>query len=142
MQHAKILVTATFSLRQHALEKTPLLFDTVIFDDASMINETDCLAALSHGANRAIFMGNDLINQNMFLLNQSTVNKTLFYRIENSLQLEPIVASNDTPPSPTKASPRKKGRTSATKKQAVETDVVKEAVVPKITFVDSSSSNE
>ena len=69
MAAAKILVTATFSLRQHALEKSPLLFDTVIFDDASLINETDCLAALSHGANRAIFLGNRTLNQNMFLIN-------------------------------------------------------------------------
>ena len=69
MQSAKILVTATFSLRQHALEKSPLTFDTVIFDDASMINETDCLAALSHGANRAIFLGNSSLSQNMFLVN-------------------------------------------------------------------------
>jgi superfamily I DNA and/or RNA helicase len=62
MDRAKILVTGTFSLRQHALEKSPLLFDTVIFDDASLINETDCLSALSHGANRAIFLGNRVLN--------------------------------------------------------------------------------
>lgn len=88
MENAKILVAGTFSLRQHALEKSPLLFDTVIFDDASLMNETDCLSALSHGANRAIFLGNRVMSQNMFLLNPSSVNKTLFYRIKETLKLE------------------------------------------------------
>ena len=88
IQHAKILITPTFSLRQHCLEKSPLLFDTVIFDDASMINETDCLAALSHGANRAIFLGNRTLSQNMFLVNPSSINKTLFYRITTAIELE------------------------------------------------------
>ena len=62
MEQAIILVTGTFSLRQHALEKSPLVYDTVIFDDASLINETDCLAAMSHGAIRAIFLGNSAIS--------------------------------------------------------------------------------
>ena len=85
IEQAKILVTGAFSLRQHALEKSALLFDTVIFDDASLINETDCLSALSHGANRAIFLGNRALNQNMFLINPSNVNKTLFFRIKDSI---------------------------------------------------------
>lgn len=105
-------MTPTFSLRQHCLEKSPLLFDTVIFDDASMINETDCLAALSHGANRAILLGNRKIDQNMFLVNPSSINKTLFYRITEAIDLETVskattISQN---PSPTRPSPKKRGK--------------------------------
>ena len=109
MEQAKILVTPTFSLRQHCLEKSPLLFDTVIFDDASMVNETDCLAALSHGANRAIFLGNRTTTQNMFLVNPSSINKTLFYRITEAIDLETVTKANaiSQNPSPTRPSPKK-----------------------------------
>ena len=136
MAAAKIMVTGTFSLRQHALEKSPLIFDTVIFDDASLINETDCLAALSHGANRAIFLGNRTLSQNMFLINPSSVNKTLFFRIKNAIQLEESPStSNNTQPSISTSPQRRKS------KQSAQTTPAK-PLPPKITFVDSSESTE
>ena len=141
MEQAKILVTATFSLRQHALEKTALLFDTVLFDDASLINETDCLAALSHGANRAILLGNRTLNQNMFLLNPSSINKTLFYRIKSTLDLEPVALEKTAAKSsPSKAtSPKKRGKA---KQSATSPTKTEQPLPPQIIFVDSSLSAE
>ena len=90
IEKAQILISATFSLRQHILEKSPHQFDTVIFDDAGLINETDCLAALRHGANRAILIGNREIDQGMFLLNPPQVNKSMFYRVQDFVHLPPV----------------------------------------------------
>ena len=89
-----------------------------------MINETDCLAALSHGANRAIFLGNRKIDQNMFLVNPSSINKTLFYRITEAIDLETVskataISQN---PSPTRPSPKKRGK--AAKKDQTNAAVV------------------
>ena len=75
---SQIVITGADSLKQHALEKTPYVFDTVIIDDASLINEADCLAALRHGAVRLILLGNSAIDQSMFLLKKQPINKTLF----------------------------------------------------------------
>lgn len=105
-----------------------------------MINETDCLAALSHGAIRAIFFGNHALRQNMFLLNPSSVNKTLFYRIKDAINLEQV--SNNmalsSAASPSKSSPKKR----SAKKQQVATAPVVVSTEPRITFVDSSTSTE
>ena len=132
MQAAKILLTPTFSLRQHCLEKTPLLFDTVIFDDASMINETDCLSALSHGANRAILLGNRDLTQNMFLVNPSALNKTLFNRgVNNAIELEKVAALT----SSAKNSPPKK-RGSKSKQEVLK------SIEPEITFIESVVGTE
>jgi superfamily I DNA and/or RNA helicase len=40
------------------MDRTASRFDTVIIDDANLVNETDCLAALRHGCERAILIGN------------------------------------------------------------------------------------
>ena len=134
MQAAKILLTPTFSLRQHCLEKTPLLFDTVIFDDASMINETDCLSALSHGANRAILLGNRDLTQNMFLVNPSALNKTLFNRgVNNAIELEKVVAPTSS--SAKNSPPKKRGSKS-------KQEVVKAIIEPEITFIESVVGTE
>ena len=68
IKSAQIVITGADSLKQHSLEKSPHIFDTVIIDDASLINEADCLAALRHGAVRMILFGNSAIDQSMFLL--------------------------------------------------------------------------
>ena len=105
-----------------------------------MINETDCLAALSHGAIRSIFLGNHALRQNMFLLNPSSVNKTLFFRIKDAINLEEV--SNNmalsSVASPTKSSPKKR---SAKKQQTAAAPIVV-STEPRITFVDSSVSTE
>mmetsp|Transcript_11624 Transcript_11624/g.14691 ORF Transcript_11624/g.14691 Transcript_11624/m.14691 type:complete len:109 (+) Transcript_11624:1491-1817(+) len=108
-----------------------------------MINETDCLAALSHGANRAIFLGNSSFDQNMFLINPSSVNKILYYRIKNAMQLDQI-SSEQVPEvaSPARPSPRKKGRASAAKKNTSPAKAVVVDLTPKVTFVDASASSE
>lgn len=55
---AQIVLCGSFSLRQHAMDRTAEKFDTVIVDDANLVNETDCLSALRHGCQRAILIGN------------------------------------------------------------------------------------
>ena len=62
IKEAHIIITGSDSLKQHSLEKTHHIFDTVIVDDASLINEADCLAALRHGAVRLILLGNSVID--------------------------------------------------------------------------------
>ena len=83
-----MVISATFSLHSHALEKSMLNFDTVIIDDASMVSETECLAALRHGALRAILIGNPVLEQSMFLLNPSLGNRTLFSRSLNTIEIK------------------------------------------------------
>ena len=95
------MVTATSSLRQHALEKCPHKFDTLIVDDASLVTESDCLAAMRHGAIRLILLGNRLMEPQMFLLKTTTSNKTLYHRIPDSQLL--VIE----PPAPEAASPSK-----------------------------------
>jgi len=58
LNKAHIVLCGSFSLRQHAMDRTASRFDTVIIDDANLVNETDCLAALRHGCERAILIGN------------------------------------------------------------------------------------
>ena len=51
----------------------------------------------------------------MFLINPSSVNKTLFYRINNAINLEEVASGIPKSESPTRGSPKKrsKGKQSA-----------------------------
>lgn len=55
--------------------------DTVIVDDASLINEIDILQALKRGAIRLILLGNIKIQSNMFMLNPKNGDRTLYNRV-------------------------------------------------------------
>ncbi len=78
LQEAQIVVCASFSLHSNSLEKSQILYDTVIIDDASMISEADTVSALKHGCLRAVLLGNQMLTQGLFLLNPSSAHRTLF----------------------------------------------------------------
>ena len=84
LEEAQVIITAVSSLRQNSLERSLHTFDTVIIDDASLVNEADCLAALRHGASRLIMLGNSILDQSMFLLRTQAANKSLYNRISKS----------------------------------------------------------
>jgi hypothetical protein len=67
------------------------VFDTVIFDDANLVNETDCLSALRHGCTRAILFGNPELDHNKFLLNPPSSNRTLLYRTKPTLEISKLI---------------------------------------------------
>ncbi len=69
LEKAKIVVSASFSLHSNSLERSNLIYDTVIIDDANMVSEADTITALKHGCQRAIFLGNQMLEQSMFLIN-------------------------------------------------------------------------
>ena len=124
------MLTGTSSLRQHALEKCLHSFDTVIIDDANLVNEADCLSALRHGAIRLIILGNPAIDQSMFLLRSTSTNKTLFNRIHKDNFLVMAAPENrSTAASPTKGKSKK--HQAAPPKPKIE-----------YVFVDSSQSRE
>lgn len=77
----------------------------------------------------------------MFLLNPSSINKTLFYRIKSTLDLEPVTLEKSTAKSsPSKAtSPKKRGKA---KQSATSPTKTEQPLPPQITFVDSSNSAE
>jgi hypothetical protein len=79
------------------MDRTASIFDTVIIDDANLVNETDCLAGLKHGAERAILLGNSDFDQTLFLINPPSGNRTLFNRIK------PVCTLTKPVPSPTKS---------------------------------------
>lgn len=70
------------------MDRTKEVFDTVIIDDAHLVNEADCLAALRHGAERAVLIGNPDFDQSFFLLNPPHGNRTLFTRVSPIVTLE------------------------------------------------------
>ena len=69
------------------MDRTQVVFDTVIIDDANLVNETDCLSALRHGCIRAILFGNPDLDHSMFLLNPASSNRTLLYRTKPTLSI-------------------------------------------------------
>jgi len=79
------------------------------------------------------------MSQNMFLVNPSSTNKTLFYRITDAIELEAIDRTQSTSKSssPTRASPKKRGKAKQAKAPATVT--VQDA---QVTFIDSSVSEE
>ena len=48
-----------------------------------MISEADTVSSLKHGCQRAVFIGNPILNQGMFLINSIHANRTLFSRVGN-----------------------------------------------------------
>ena len=75
------------------MDRTAEVFDTVIIDDANLVNETDCLAALKHGCERAILIGSEDFDQSLFLLNPPSSNRTLFFRTSPTISLkQPLFA--------------------------------------------------
>jgi hypothetical protein len=118
------------------MEKCLHQFDTVIFDDASLINETDCLSALRHGAERAILLANPDVSQSMFLLN-TVQNKTLFARIGSFEDLKT--------PQPVEAVEEKKtpaGKRSSSKKRTPAASAPSASLPLKVVFIDLEASEE
>ena len=61
IRKAQLVFSAVHSLTSLALEKTIAKFDTIIVDDANLVNEIDILQALKHSGVRLIMLGNHKI---------------------------------------------------------------------------------
>jgi hypothetical protein len=79
LNQSQIIFVASFSLSSILLDKRLVKIDTVIVDDASLLNEIDVLQAMKNGGLRLLLLGNKDIEQGMFLLNAKN-DKTLFQR--------------------------------------------------------------
>ncbi|CDW81163.1 UNKNOWN [Stylonychia lemnae] len=146
LRQSQVVLMAIHSLNQQMIERTITKQDTVIVDDASIINEMDILQALKRGAIRLILIGNHKLQSNMFQLNAKSGDRTLYQRIfqgmqnlnlQNTIQTLPKFEKQVQLVQAVKTQPKaKKG------KKAEETVRVQQGKEIEIEFIDLTNGEE